>query len=241
MDTVCDKKRVSDSISCPTQINQSCSSVSEEISYRPREDLTPSAGGRINAGKTCHRTSLFTSSEGRLLQPDFPGSEEVRRMETGDRSVQTESVHPISSLQNGNHRLSPSYSTEEQLGPFTGLERCIFSYCHPSQVQEVSPFQFMGRTYQFWALPFGLSPAPYVFPRVVKTEVKHCRQQGMRLHAYLDDWLQPSISQSLSFQQQDQLLQTVLSLGFVPNWDKSELIPSQTFCFLGARFDLEKV
>ena len=101
-------------------------------------------------------------------------------------------------------------------------------------------FHFMGRTYQFRALPFGLSPASYVFTRVVKTVVKHCRQQGMRLHAYLDDWLQPSISQSLSFQQRDQLLQTVLSLGFVPNWDKSELIPSQTFCFLGARFDLEK-
>ena len=62
----------------------------------------------------------------------------------------------------------------------------------------------------------------------------------MRLHAYLDDWLQPSTSQSLSIQHQDQLLQMVLSLGFVPNWDKSELIPSQMFCFLGARFDLEK-
>ena len=98
----------------------------------------------------------------------------------------------------------------------------------------------MGRTYQFWALQFGFSSAPYVFTRVVKTVVKHCHQQGMRSRTYLDDWLQPSISQSLSFQQQDQLLQTVLSLGFVPNWDKSELVPSQTFCFLGARFNLEK-
>ena len=101
-------------------------------------------------------------------------------------------------------------------------------------------FHFMGRTYQFRALQFGLSPATYVFTRVVKTVVKHCRQQGMRLHAYLNDWLQPSISQSLSFQQRDQLLPTVLSLGFVPNWDNSELIPSQTHCFLGARFDLDK-
>ena len=98
----------------------------------------------------------------------------------------------------------------------------------------------MGRTYQFRVLAFGLSPAPYVFTRVVKIVVKHCRRQGMRLHAYLDDWLQPSISQSLSIQNRDQLLRTVLSLGFVPNWDKLELIPSQMFCFLGARFDLEK-
>ena len=82
-------------------------------------------------------------------------------------------------------------------------------------------FYFMGRTYQFRTLAFGLSPAPYVFTRVVKMVVTHCRRQGMRLHAYLDDWLQPSTSQSLSIQHQDQLLRTVLSLGFVPNWDKS--------------------
>ena len=73
----------------------------------------------------------------------------------------------------------------------------------------------MGRTYQFRALAFGLSPAPYVFTRVVKTVVKHCRRQGMRLHAYLDDWLQPSTSKSLSIQHRDLLLRAVLSLGFV--------------------------
>ena len=101
-------------------------------------------------------------------------------------------------------------------------------------------FHFMGRTYQFRALAFGLSLAPYIFTRVVKTVVKHCCRQGMCMHAYLDDWLQPSTSQSLSIQHWDQLLRTVLGLGFVPNWDKSELIPSQMFCFLGARFDLEK-
>ena len=31
-----------------------------------------------------------------------------------------------------------------------------------------------------------------------------------------------------------------MSLGFVPNWDKSELAPSQRFSFLGARFCLEE-
>ena len=101
-------------------------------------------------------------------------------------------------------------------------------------------FHFMGRTYQFQALAFGLSPTPYVFNRIVKMVVKHCHCQGLHLHAYLDDWLKPSTSQSLSIQHRDQLLRMVLSLGFVPNWDKSELIPSQMFCFLGARFDLEK-
>ena len=101
-------------------------------------------------------------------------------------------------------------------------------------------FHFMGKTYQFRALPFGLAPAPYVFSRTVKAVVKHCHRMGMRLHSYLDDWLQPSRSQVMSLFHRDQLLSTVLSLGFVPNWDKSELVPSQRFSFLGARFCLEE-
>ena len=101
-------------------------------------------------------------------------------------------------------------------------------------------FHFMGKTYQFRALPFGLAPAPYAFSRVVKAVVKHCRHMGMRLHSYLDDWLQPSQSRSLSLFHREQLLDTVLSLGFVPNWIKSELVPSQNLYFLGARFCLEE-
>ena len=98
-------------------------------------------------------------------------------------------------------------------------------------------FHFMGKKYQFRALPFGLSPSPYAFSRIVKVVTKHCRRMGMRLHVYLDDWLQPSRSQVISLYHREQLLRTVLTLGFVPNWDKSELVPSQMFSFLGVRFD----
>ena len=100
-------------------------------------------------------------------------------------------------------------------------------------------FHFMGKTYQFRAFPFGLSPAPYAFSRVVKAVIKHERRMGMRLHAYLNDWLQPSRSQVISLYHREQLLRMVLTLGFVPNWDESEIVPSQMFSFLGARFDLE--
>ena len=74
----------------------------------------------------------------------------------------------------------------------------------------------------------------------MKAVVKHCRHMGMRLHSYLGDWLQPSRSRVMSMFHRDQLLSTVLSLGFVPNWDKSELVPSQRFSFLGADFCLEE-
>lgn len=240
VDTVCDKKRVSDSISCPTQINQRYSSVSEEISYRSREDSTLLAGGRINAVKTCHRTSLFTSSEGRLLQPDFPGSEEVRRMETGDRSGQTESVHPISSLQNGNHRLSSSYPMEERLGRFSGLERCVFSYCHPSQVQEVSPFPFYGENIPISGTPVWALPSTVRFHQSNENCGKTLWSTGNAITC-IPRRLAATVSLPVTVQSTaGSVTANGLSPGFVPNWDKSGLIPSQTFCFLGAYFDLEK-
>ena len=34
-------------------------------------------------------------------------------------------------------------------------------------------FHFMGKTYKFRAIAFGLAPAPYVFSRIVKAVVKH--------------------------------------------------------------------
>ena len=67
---------------------------------------------------------------------------------------------------------------------------------------------------------------------VEKTVIEHCCRTGMCLQAYLDDWLQPSRSQVISLYHREQLLRTILVLGFVPNCDKSELIPSKMFSFL---------
>ncbi|KAK0419548.1 hypothetical protein QR680_014204 [Steinernema hermaphroditum] len=50
-------------------------------------------------------------------------------------------------------------------------------------------FKFNGSTYQFRALPFGLSSAPYVYSKVMRVVATHLRQLGLRLIVYLDDWL----------------------------------------------------
>ena len=99
-------------------------------------------------------------------------------------------------------------------------------------------FVFKGKVYQFRALPFGLNVSPCVFTRILKTVLWHVRRLGIRVHAYLDDWLQPSVSETLSWLHSRRLLKIILDLGFIPNWEKSELVPVQDFCFLGARFKL---
>ena len=58
-----------------------------------------------------------------------------------------------------------------------------------SQSWKYMHFHIQGQSYQFKALPFGLSTAPMEF-RVVAKEVKlMALQRGIRIHQYLDDWL----------------------------------------------------
>ena len=50
-------------------------------------------------------------------------------------------------------------------------------------------FHFQNQSYQFRALPFGLSTAPMEFTCVVKEVKLMAQSQGIRIHQYLDDWL----------------------------------------------------
>ena len=102
-----------------------------------------------------------------------------------------EPVHPYSSFQNGNYRLSLSCITEERLGHISRLKGCILSHSHPPQVQEVSPLPFYGENLPISSASVQALPSSLCFHQSSETVVKHCRRQGMCLHAYLDDWLQP--------------------------------------------------
>ena len=51
------------------------------------------------------------------------------------------------------------------------------------------PFYLEGHVYQFKALCFGLSTAPWVFARVFALVSKWAHQRGIRLLRYLDVWL----------------------------------------------------
>ena len=120
------------------------------------------------------------------------------------------------------------------------LKDAYFHICVHHRSRRYLRFIFEGKMYQFRVLLFGLSVSPYVFTRVLKSVLSHVRRQGIRVHAYLDDWLQPSVSEALSWLHSKRLLRIILDLGFIPNWGKSELVPVQEFTFLGARFKLKQ-
>ena len=86
----------------------------------------------------------------------------------------------------------------------------------------------------------GLRPAPRLFTRLVACMAAFLRQRGLRLFCYLDDWLLAAKSQDLLSRQLHFLLQTVQALGFLVNWEKSELALTRRPTFLGAAIDLPR-
>ena len=94
--------------------------------------------------------------------------------------------------------------------------------------------------FQFRTLPFGLSVAPRIFTLTLRPVIALLRSQGIRVHAYLDDWLGRALSQSMAHSHGLEVIQLLVRLGWVINWDKSDISGSQTVVFLGIFFDLQR-
>ena len=99
-------------------------------------------------------------------------------------------------------------------------------------------FHVQGQTYQFKALPFGLSTAPLEFTVVAKVKLMAIHK-GIRIHQYLDDWLVRARSHRVCFQQTQDLVKICQELGWLVNLEKSELAAKQIFDFVGYQFDLK--
>ena len=98
--------------------------------------------------------------------------------------------------------------------------------------------EFQGTMYQFTALPFGISTAPWLFTKVVGVVKSLFHLNGFSLFQYLDDWLGDALSQAEVQSRCDLLVKLCNHLGFLINFTKSELIPSQVFDFVGIHFNL---
>ena len=93
-------------------------------------------------------------------------------------------------------------------------------------------FQALGKTYHFACLPFGLSSAPWVFTKTLKTVLALLREMGMRLVAYIDDILILVESKGMALDRVEALVYLLECLGFIINVEKSVIIPNQTIEFL---------
>ena len=98
-------------------------------------------------------------------------------------------------------------------------------------------FRWRDKAFQFCALPFGISLAPWLFTKVTGELGRAARSRGIRLRMYLDDWLVLSTSEEGCREHLAVVLELAESLGFFVNLAKSELVPAQVFSYLGMTFD----
>ena len=103
---------------------------------------------------------------------------------------------------------------------------------HPS-CQKYLKFEWKGQAWQFKALPFGLSSAPYVFTKLMKPVVSILRRLGIRSILYLDDMLIMSKSKEEAREHLATAVELLVAVGFIINLKKSVLSPTQELEFLG--------
>ena len=93
-----------------------------------------------------------------------------------------------------------------------------------SQSRKYMRFHLQGRSYQFKALPFGLSTASMAFTVVAKEVKLMALQKGIRIHQYLDDWLVRASTHHTCLQHTQTLVTLCQELGWLVNKEKSELV-----------------
>ena len=109
-----------------------------------------------------------------------------------------------------------------------------------SQSRKYMRFHLQGQSYQFKALPFGLSTARMEFTVVAKEVNLMALQRGIRIHQYLDDWLVRRTSHQTCLQHTQTLVALCRELGWMVNKEKSELDPKQVLNFVGYQFNLKE-
>lgn len=89
-------------------------------------------------------------------------------------------------------------------------------------------FRWKDRVFEFNCMAFGLAPAPRIFTKILKTVMAFLRRQGIRLVIYLDDILILNESKSGLEADINTVIDLLQSLGFLINWEKSIVVPTQT-------------
>ena len=107
---------------------------------------------------------------------------------------------------------------------------------HPNSRQFLR-FLWQGQSYQFVTILFGLNVAPRVFTKLMKPVITWLRCQGVRMIIFLDDILVLAPTIDALNQHARMTINLVESLGFLINYKKSTLVPTQRILFLGMLID----
>ena len=161
----------------------------------------------------------------------------------------TGELRPVIDLSSLNRHMEvPHFKMETQASVRSAIRRDEWAtsvdirdaYLHvpmSKSVRRYLRFKVNKRVYQFTCLPFGLATSPREFTKLLRPVVSLLRLHGVRLHVYLDDWLIRASSRAQAQLHSDLVIRVLQHLGWIINFEKSELVPSQTFDFIGMQFN----
>ena len=81
-----------------------------------------------------------------------------------------------------------------------------------------------------------MSLSPLIFSKLMDVIAAFLSQRAISVFPYLDDWLIKNLIHNRLITQTKICIQTIQSLGFLPNLKKSDLFPAQKFTFIGMEF-----
>lgn len=110
---------------------------------------------------------------------------------------------------------------------------------HPNS-RKYLRFFFNDKLYEFNVVPFGLCTSPFIFTKLMKPVVKLLRACGYLSSVYLDDFFLTGYTYQECLQNIEITRKLLESLGFIINYEKSILIPSQSCKYLGYVVDTHK-
>lgn len=117
------------------------------------------------------------------------------------------------------------------------LKDAYFSIPVHEDFQKFLKFIWEGQLFQFICLPFGLASAPRIYTKVLKPVYAWFRKQGFRCSYYIDDSLNMNKDRDVCRSNALKMSETLDSLGYTINKEKSVFVPTQRIVFFGFIID----
>ena len=204
---------------------------SPSTTAQPTGDRSHPGGSGETGPKRSHSTSGTISTP--VFEPDFCGPKERRNLQANYKSESAEQIRKAPAFQDGRASAVQGSPAERGLDGNDRSQGCIPININCSRPLEPTEVQVAGSDIRLRCLPFGLSSAPRVFTKLLNPILALIRQRGFRIIVYLDDMMLMARSPQVLMSQLRALLQILQLLGFMINWKKSSLKPTQEIQFLG--------
>ena len=207
-----------------------CSNRNESLllPVNERRDQNPSQ--QTGSGKGTE------SGNFRLLFPDISGTKKERKVTFNYRPLSIEPMNRETVFSNGDSQACKTVDETQRLGCLHRSDRCIPSRSDTSSVPKVSSIRLRRSCLSLHGLTVRNVPKSVDFLELMDVIAAFLCQRAISVFPYLGDWLIRYLIRNRLISQTKFCIQTIQSLGFIPNLKKSELFPSQKFMFIGVQF-----